>query len=150
MKSLSLDIDQASCWGCLTCQVACIQEASVIENISMIRVSENGPHMVKGLLDFSYDITVCQHCDNPDCVEVCPVEAISKRNDGIVILESGPCTGCQLCMDACPYDAIFYDETLEIAFKCNLCHQRIDQGLLPACADNVCLAHCIQLEGSLC
>jgi Fe-S-cluster-containing dehydrogenase component len=147
MKSLSLDIDQSACWGCLTCQVACIQEASVSENISMIRISENGPHMLKGQLDFSYAITVCQHCEDPDCMTVCPVEAITKRNDGIVILDGELCTGCELCLDACPFDAIYFDKSLEIATKCNLCHQRIDAGLLPACADNVCLAHCIRLEG---
>ncbi len=149
MKSLSLDIDQASCWGCLTCQVACIQEASVTENISMIRVSENGPSIQNGQLDFSYDVTVCQHCDDPDCLAVCPVEAIIKRDDGIVILDNELCTGCQLCLEACPYDAIFFDDSIEIAYKCNLCHQRIDHGLKPACADNVCLAHCIRLQGSL-
>ncbi len=149
MKSLCLDIDQASCWGCLTCQVACIQEASVTENISMIRVSENGPHMQKGQLDFSFAITVCQHCEEPDCLEVCPVEAITKRKDGIVILDTELCTGCRLCPEACPYDAIFFDESLDMAYKCNLCHQRIDAGLLPACADNVCLAHCIRLKGLL-
>lgn len=147
MKYLALDIDQASCWGCLTCQVACIQEASVIENISMIRVSENGPHMRDGRLDFSYAITVCQHCDDPACLVVCPVEAISKRDDGIVILDSAVCTGCQLCLEACPYNAIFFDASMDLAYKCNLCHQRIDQGLKPACADNVCLAHCIRLQG---
>jgi Fe-S-cluster-containing dehydrogenase component len=78
---------------------------------------------------------------------VCPVEAITKRNDGIVILDGELCTGCELCLDACPFDAIYFDKSLEIATKCNLCHQRIDAGLLPACADNVCLAHCIRLEG---
>jgi Fe-S-cluster-containing dehydrogenase component len=147
MKSLSLDIDQASCWGCLTCQVACIQEASVIDNISMIRVSENGPRLQNGQLAFSYAITVCQHCADPDCLSVCPVEAIIKRDDGIVILDNALCTGCQLCLEACPFDAIFFDESMDMAYKCNLCHQRIDHGLKPACADNVCLAHCIRLQG---
>jgi Fe-S-cluster-containing dehydrogenase component len=46
-------------------------------------------------------------------------------------------------MEACPYDAIEYDERKHTALKCNLCHHRVDQGLIPACADNVCLAHCI-------
>jgi len=46
-------------------------------------------------------------------------------------------------MDVCPDDAIAYDEDEDLAQKCNFCHHRVDRGLLPACADNVCLAHCI-------
>ena len=76
-------------------------------------------------------------------ITVCPEEAIRKRDDGIVVMDYDLCTGCQACMDACPYDAISYDHDQNIANKCNLCHHRIDQGLIPACADNVCLAHCI-------
>jgi Fe-S-cluster-containing dehydrogenase component len=66
-----------------------------------------------------------------------------KRPDGIVILNEETCDGCQACLAACPYDAIAFDEERGKAFKCNLCHHRVDQGLLPACADNICLAHCI-------
>ena len=148
MKSLSLDIDQSACWGCLTCQIACIQETAPSDNVSMIRVSENGPRMLNGRLDFSYAISVCRHCDDPDCMDACPEGAFAKRDDGIVILDGQRCTGCRLCLEACPYDAILFDASREIARKCNLCYRRIDRGLLPACADNVCLAHCIRLEGS--
>lgn len=51
--------------------------------------------------------------------------------------------GCQSCTEACPYDAIDFDEGKDIAWKCNLCNSRVDSGLIPACADNICLAHCI-------
>jgi Fe-S-cluster-containing dehydrogenase component len=74
------------------------------------------------------------------------VEAIVKREDGIVVLDHALCTGCQACLAACPYEAIGFDVTGNVARKCNLCHHRIDDLLLPACADNVCLAHCIHLE----
>jgi Fe-S-cluster-containing dehydrogenase component len=83
------------------------------------------------------------HCDDPPCEEACPEEAIAKREDGIVILDYEKCTGCQLCMEACPFDVVDFDEGKGIAQKCNLCYQRVDNGLIPACADNVCLAHCI-------
>jgi Fe-S-cluster-containing dehydrogenase component len=73
----------------------------------------------------------------------CPVVAIRKREDGIVVLNHDECTGCEMCIDACPYDAIAFDEQNSVARKCNLCYQRVDSGLLPACADNVCLGHCI-------
>jgi Fe-S-cluster-containing dehydrogenase component len=74
---------------------------------------------------------------------VCPEEAIVRRKDGIVVLTEELCNGCQACMDSCPYDAVAFDEERSVARKCNLCHHRVDQGLIPACADNICLSHCI-------
>ena len=82
------------------------------------------------------------------CADVCPDEAIHKRDDGIVVMDYNRCTGCQACIAECPYDAIAYDHHRNIASKCNLCHHRIDNGLIPACADNVCLAHCIIFEAA--
>jgi len=88
-------------------------------------------------------VNVCKHCDEPVCVKACPEDAIIKREDGIVILDYERCTGCQLCINECPYHAISFDEDRKTAAKCNLCHHRVDNGLYPACADNICLAHCI-------
>jgi len=88
-------------------------------------------------------VNVCRHCDDPPCAEVCIEKAISKREDGIVAIDYEKCTGCQACIEACPYNAIAFDMNKGIAQKCNLCHHRVDKGLIPACADNVCLAHCI-------
>ena len=85
----------------------------------------------------------CRHYDDPPCVEACPEEAIGKREDGIVIMDYNLCTGCQACVEACPYDAIAFDEDKTVAQKCNLCYHRVDRGLVPACADNICPAHCI-------
>jgi Fe-S-cluster-containing dehydrogenase component len=98
---------------------------------------------VNGRWHFIYRVNVCRHCDDPPCVDACPEEVITRRGDGIVVLDSDACTGCQACLDACPYGAIAFDEGNAVARKCNLCYQRVDQGLFPACADNICLAHCI-------
>jgi Fe-S-cluster-containing dehydrogenase component len=143
MNRYALFIDSSSCWGCKTCEVACKQENQAPDGIKYISVSEDGPKMVEGRLDFVYRVNRCLHCDNPPCAETCPAEAITKRDDGLVILDYESCTGCALCVEACPYNAIGYDDKMGKAHKCNLCVHRVDTGLIPACADNVCLAHCI-------
>jgi Fe-S-cluster-containing dehydrogenase component len=115
----------------------------VPDGVRLIAVEEDGPKMVKDNLLFHYRVNLCRHCDDPPCADACQDDAIRRRPDGIVVLDETLCTGCRACRDACPYDAIDFDETAGVARKCNLCHHRVDSGLRPACADNVCLAHCI-------
>jgi Fe-S-cluster-containing dehydrogenase component len=146
MKKYGLDIDHGLCWGCRTCEVACKQEHQTPEGVQIIRLSEAWSRTEQGRVDFVYHVHVCRHCDDPPCAEVCPEEAITKREDNIVLLDEDRCSGCGLCIEACPYDAVSFDGSRGVAQKCNLCHHRIDRGLLPACADNVCLAHCIHLQ----
>jgi Fe-S-cluster-containing dehydrogenase component len=148
VEHYSLFIDQEACWGCQACEVACKQENNATDGVKLISVSGDGPKMVDGRLDFIFRVNVCQHCDEPPCVDACLEEAIIKRDDGIVVMDYEKCTGCKSCIDACPYDAIAFDEEKGVAQKCNLCHHRVDNGLIPACADNVCLAHCIRFERS--
>lgn len=143
MTRFALIIDYPACWGCRTCEVACRQENRLSGGISLICVSEDGPRLAEGKPEFTYRVNTCRHCDQPDCVEACPEEAVTRRKDGIVVLDEEKCTGCGLCADQCLYDAIVVDKETGAAWKCNLCHNRVDHGLLPACADNVCPAHCI-------
>lgn len=146
MDKYKLVFEEYACWGCLTCEVACKQEFNPIEasvGVKYLSVWADGPKLVDGKLDFVWRINVCQHCDDPACVPVCPTDAIFKRPDGIVILNEADCVGCRACIAVCPYNAIAFDEDNEKAIKCNMCYHRVDQGLYPACADNVCLAHCI-------
>ena len=60
-----------------------------------------------------------------------------------MVLDEEKCIGCGLCLEACPYEALAFDPERNTARKCNLCYHRVDKGLLPACADNVCPGHCI-------
>ena len=138
-----LMIDHESCWGCKTCEVACKQENHAPEGIRFIKILEEGPRIINGQPEFVFRVDLCRHCDEPACAAVCPDAAIIKRADGIVVLDSGKCTGCGLCLDECPYDAIELDPDRAVALKCNLCSHRVDKGLLPACADNICPGHCI-------
>ena len=143
MKTFELSIDSNLCWGCKTCEVACKQENCTVDGVRLISVHEKGPELIDGQMDFRFQVDMCRHCDDPPCVHACPEEAINKREDNIVVMDYELCSGCRACIDACPYDAIAFDEHRGIAQKCNLCHHRVDRGLIPACADNVCLAHCI-------
>ena len=146
MPLFELSIDEQLCWGCRTCEVACKQENRTAEGVKLIWVLEDGPKRIDDQPEFVFQVNLCRHCDEPPCANACPEAAISKRDDGIVVMDYDLCTGCQACIDECPYDAIAFDADKGIAQKCNLCHHRADKGLIPACADNVCLAHCIHFN----
>lgn len=146
MSLKSLMIDHDLCWGCKTCEVACKQENRAPDGVKLVAVAEDGPREIDGRLTFRFRVNLCRHCDEPPCGDACPEEAIEKRADGIVVLDVDACSGCQACIPACTYDAIGFDAQEGVARKCNLCHHRVDEGLVPACADNVCLAHCIHFR----
>ncbi len=101
---------------------------------------------------------LCNHCDEPPCALVCPVQATYKRDDGIVIVDQHRCIGCRYCVIACPYNARFFNfrESHEwpnkkypkrshgVAESCNLCAHLLDEGKLPACVEI-----CQQKNGAL-
>lgn len=78
---------------------------------------------------------LCNHCDNPPCVPVCPVQATFQREDGIVLVDNERCVGCAYCVQACPYDARFINHETQTADKCTFCEHRLEVGLLPACVE---------------
>ncbi len=97
-------------------------------------------------------ILLCNHCDNPPCVRVCPTQATWKREDGIVMMDWHRCIGCRYCMAACPYgsrsfnwfdprthikqmDPSFPTRTKGVVEKCTLCEERIARGGTPACVE---------------
>ncbi|MEE8122467.1 MAG: 4Fe-4S dicluster domain-containing protein [Anaerolineales bacterium] len=137
-KRYGLVIDLDRCTGCLTCVVACKMEHGW-EHVSGIRVETVGgprrdtPAGVHPNLSMHYLPISCMHCSQPPCIPACPTEAIGRREDGIVLIDANRCDGCQMCLDACPYDAIVYDAQNEKAWKCTLCAHRVDEGLVPFC-----------------
>ena len=139
----ALKFDDKHCWGCKACEVACKQEHRAPTGVKLIRVGEARPGRTNGRADSRFIVNLCRHCEKPLCVAACPLRAIRKRDDGIVFLDRDRCTGCGTCAKACPFSAVAMGGPGEPAWKCNMCLHRVENGLIPSCADNVCLAHCV-------
>jgi Fe-S-cluster-containing dehydrogenase component len=102
-------IDTRRCVGCRACMVACKAENKtppgvfytvVVDHVIEPRINDKPLFMTKP----------CFHCENPACVDVCPVSATFKRErDGIVVIDYDRCIGCRYCMTACPYSARWFD-----------------------------------------
>jgi len=78
---------------------------------------------------------LCNQCDNPPCVTVCPVGATYRTPDGIVLIDQNHCIGCGYCIQACPYGARFFLPEKRVVDKCTWCYHRIQRGLIPACVE---------------
>jgi Fe-S-cluster-containing dehydrogenase component len=121
-------IDHRKCIGCHACTVACKAEHGVPLGVNRTYVKQvevgTWPHVRR-----HFQVTRCNQCDRPPCVEICPVTAMFRRPDGIVDFDRSVCIGCKACIAACPYDAIYMDPESLSAEKCNFCTHRIDLGL---------------------
>jgi len=78
---------------------------------------------------------MCNHCVHPPCVQVCPVGATFRTEDGVVLIDHDYCIGCRYCVQACPYGARFFSEEKGTSDKCTWCYHRITKGLKPACVE---------------
>ena len=159
------------CIGCRRCAEACHQENNHDRrsNNSYIRVLEleqGSMDMDKGNSTYDHAVPApgkhylpvqCQQCDNPPCVNVCPVQATWKESDGIVVVDYNWCIGCRYCEAACPYHARRFNWTKPeipadelnpeqgylsnrvrpqgVVEKCTFCLHRTREGRLPACLE---------------
>jgi len=134
-------IDNRKCIGCHACTVACKTENHVplSVNRTWVKYVEKGEYPNTRRV---FQVTRCNHCENPPCVTICPVTAMYQRKDGIVDFSSERCIGCKACMQACPYDSIYIDPDEGTAAKCHFCAHRTEVGLEPSCVV-VCPEHAI-------
>jgi Fe-S-cluster-containing dehydrogenase component len=138
----ALIVNTEDCIGCHACEVACKQEHNLPVGPRWIRVYSDGPREIDGKLQLRYVVTHCMHCCQPACKDICPLKAIIKRDDGIVLIDEKLCNGCRCCIEGCPLSIMQFDEAKGIVQKCNLCVDRLDKGLPPACVA-ACPSHCI-------
>ncbi|MDH5355136.1 MAG: 4Fe-4S dicluster domain-containing protein [Gammaproteobacteria bacterium] len=128
-------IDTRRCTGCHACSVACKAEYDVPlgVNRSWVEYVEKGdyPNVTRNFLP-----RLCNHCDHPDCVSVCPTGATYKREeDGVVVIDEDVCIGCGYCIQACPYDMRFLNPVTGTAEKCDFCEHLVSKGIQPACVE---------------
>ncbi|MBT8273944.1 MAG: polysulfide reductase NrfD [Bacteroidia bacterium] len=134
-------IDNRKCIGCHACTTACKSEHDVAVGVNRTYVKQ----VEKGEFPNTrriFSVMRCNHCTDAPCVEICPVEALFIREDGIVDFDNNRCIGCKSCMQACPYDALYIDPYTNTAAKCNYCAHRVEVGREPACV-TVCPEHAI-------
>ncbi|HEV7239836.1 MAG TPA: 4Fe-4S dicluster domain-containing protein [Thermoanaerobaculia bacterium] len=125
-------IDQTRCIGCHACSTACKSENAVPlgVNRTYVKYVDIGQFPTARR---AFQVTRCNQCEHPPCVEACPTTAMYRRPDGIVDFDKNICIGCKACIAACPYDAIFINPEDHSAEKCNFCAHRLEVGLEPAC-----------------
>jgi tetrathionate reductase subunit B len=147
-------IDTNQCGnGCNDCVTACKTENAWGKNEVKSRADQQAQWIRKvNLKDpntgHQQSLPVmCQHCETPPCVDVCPTGASMKRADGIVLVDKHICIGCRYCMMACPYKArSFVHEELHgqvsnaprgkgTVESCTMCVDRVDAGGTPACVE---------------
>jgi Fe-S-cluster-containing dehydrogenase component len=133
VEKVSLVFTKKDCMGCHACEVACKQEHGLGVGPRLVRVIEKSHDFIP---------VYCHHCAKAPCKEACPVEAISRNEQGIVLIDNDLCIGCRECIEACPFDAMQFEDNLELAVKCDLCLERLMRGEKPACM-SVCPTGCI-------
>ena len=127
-------IDQSRCIGCQACVQAC-GECGTHRGRSMIHLDEidAGPTGSRQTAP-----TVCMHCTDPTCAEVCPADAIKQNEDGVVQSALEPrCIACSNCVNACPFGVPKMMTEIDLMVKCDMCLDRTSVGGKPMCA-SVC------------
>lgn len=139
-------IDAAKCTGCYNCQLACKDEhagndwlpyAKAQPDVGQfwIKVDEQ----VEGTIPkvrIHYLPRLCNHCREAACIDICLADAITRREDGLVLIDPKKCVGCGACQKACPYGVIYMNKELKLAQKCTGCAHLLDHGAkLPRCVE---------------
>jgi anaerobic dimethyl sulfoxide reductase subunit B len=144
-KTIYLDIER--CIGCGACSVACMDQNDILPerdqpSLRRIYQVEEGQYPNASIHWFS---VACQHCEDAPCILGCPTGAIARDNrTHAVLVNRDLCIGCHSCALACPFGVPRYDKEDKMA-KCNLCTERVEAGLQPACV-RVCPLQALRFD----
>jgi Fe-S-cluster-containing dehydrogenase component len=141
-KQLAFVIDLRRCIGCDTCVIGCKVENGVQPGHFRLKVLDTAQGQHFGSPQTVYPEhsqywlpTMCHHCVEAPCASACPTNTLWRRDeDGLVMLDVDKCIGCQRCAEACPYDALSFDDLHGTADKCSACAHRVQENDAPSCA----------------
>jgi len=108
---------------------------AIVTNIHTGLAPEDEAPTSKPILRSFFVPKLCNQCEHPPCVQVCPVGATFKTADGVILVNDKTCIGCRYCIQACPYGARYLHPDTDTADKCTFCYHRLNRGLLPACVE---------------
>jgi len=135
-KAITVDINK--CLACKACEIACalahsrsgVLEEAISEHPtprSRVAVEAAGEHGVP---------MQCRHCEDAPCITVCPTKAIARQSpESPVLIDQDLCIGCRFCLVVCPFGVIEFSAEGKMMVKCDLCIERLTEGLQPACVE---------------
>ena len=132
-EQYAFEVSLDRCTGCKACVSAChslngLDEHEAWRDTGTLAGGSDSPGWQQTIT------TACHHCEDPECMNGCPVGAYEKDADtGIVRHLDDQCIGCSYCILKCPYDVPKYSKKRGIVRKCDMCHQRLAEGEAPAC-----------------
>lgn len=132
VRRYAMVIDAEACVHCAACVVSCKAENAVPIGHSRNRLVER-ERGVYPALSVETSPVQCMQCEDAPCVRVCPTGASYYSANGVVRVNPDDCIGCRYCVEACPYDARYFDEESGTVDKCTFCEHRVAEGLEPAC-----------------
>ena len=158
MTRYGMVINRHRCIGCQACSLGCKGQNGIPSGILWNRVIVEGADVIDGTVGTYPQVSrhylpiMCQHCENPACLKVCPTGATYKDDKGRVQVNYDNCIGCRMCMAACPYNArsfnwedpvrdpdfAYGDKEVPVRMKgvvekCTFCKERTDKGIEPMC-----------------
>lgn len=136
--------DASKCNGCKGCQIACKDEHCGNDWAPYAAPQPETGHFWCGVdesvegqvpkVRMSYQVKMCMHCEQCPLVEMAP-DAVSRREDGLVIIDPAKAAGRRDLVDACPHGAVFWNDESSLPQKCTGCAHLVDAGEKPRCVD---------------
>lgn len=146
----SMVMRQDRCIDCELCKEACVKTNNVPDYGYRTTILERELAVGQGAKRREFMPILCNHCNKPPCVRVCPTMATYKdKKTGIVMMEYKKCIGCKTCMAACPYNARYFNEEVRAIDKCDFCFSsRLSKGMTTTACAEACPAD-VRIFGDL-